>query len=217
MAKSELQIVGNSKRPESLQKNIYKIDSPYDLRDDVVTRSLNLLQNITGYDYRSNPIVDVIERLVDAKNSELVKIGGERLLVEFGRRAAINTLGRFIPSPTNFIDDLKNIIKGNFKKNDASITDITKNPSRTVFDRVLQTGIGYRDNDNFLDKEYGKYDNTKTSDVNFNYSGDMIKEKIQQLNKKSVFIFHSLKSPSKKRCFLPGASTEILTLFGESL
>jgi len=184
---SQVLQIADSKRPESLQRNLYKVNSPYDLTDDVVTRSLNLLQNITGYDYRANPVVDIVERLIDSQNSELVKIGGERLLVEFGRRAANNVLDKFIPSPTNFIQDLKNIIKGDFKKTDASITDITKDTSRTLLDEVLQTGIGYRGNENFLDKEYGKYDNTKTSDVNFNYSGDMIKEKIQQLNKKSVF------------------------------
>jgi hypothetical protein len=194
MAESKVLQIGDSKRPESLQKNLYKIDSPYDLTDDVVTRSLNLLQSITGYDYRSNSVIDIVERLIDAQNSELVKIGGERLLVEFGRRAANNVLDKFIPSPTNFIQDLKNIIKGDFKKADASITDLNKDPSRTFFDRVLQTGIGYRSNENFLDKEYGKYDNTKTSDINYNYSGDMIKEKIQQLNKKSVFSTYNTQS-----------------------
>lgn len=181
---SKLLEIGNDVRPNILEKNIYKIESPYDLTDDVVTKSLNLLQNITGYDYRNNGVVDIVERLIDAENSKLVIIGGERLLVEFGRRAANNVLGKFIPSPTNLVNDLRNIFK---KKSDASITDITKDPSRSIFDRVLQTGIGYRSNENFLDKEYGKYDNTRKSDINFNYSGDMIKEKIQQLNKLSVF------------------------------
>lgn len=194
MAESKVLQIANNVRPNSLQKNIYKVDSPYDLTDDVVTRSLNLLQNITGYDYRSNSVIDIVERLIDSQNSELVKIGGERLLVEFGRRAANNVLDKFIPSPTNFINDLKNIIKGDFKKGDAVITDLSKDPSRTFFDKVLQTGIGYRSNDNFLEKEYSKYDNTKTSDVNFNYSGDMIKEKIQQLNKSSVFSTYNVQS-----------------------
>jgi hypothetical protein len=186
--------IGDSNRPESLQKNLYKIESPYDLTDDVVTRSLNLLQNITGYDYRNNTVIDIVERLIDSKNSDLVKIGGERLLVEFGRRAANNVLGKFLPSPTNLINDLKSIFKGEFNKGDASITDITKDPSRTFFDQVLQTGIGYRSNDNFLDKEYGKSKNTETSDINFKYSGDMVKEKIQQLNKKSVFSTYNTES-----------------------
>jgi hypothetical protein len=194
-------IKADEKRPESLQKNLYKIDSPYDLTDDVVTRSLNLLQNITGYDYRNNSVVDIVERLIDSQNSELVKIGGERLLVEFGRRAANNVLDKFIPSPTNLVGDLKNIIKGNFKKTDASITDITKNPKRTFFDKILQTTIGYRDNENFLDSEYSKnfiftknssLKLSETSDVNYKFSGDMIKEKIQQLNKKSVFSTYNI-------------------------
>ena len=44
---SPLMKKGDELRPEFLQKNLYKVDSPYDLTDDVVTRSLNLLQNIT--------------------------------------------------------------------------------------------------------------------------------------------------------------------------
>jgi hypothetical protein len=189
--------IGDSNRPESLQKNLYKVNSPYDLTDDVVTKSLNLLQSITGYDYRSNTVIDIVERLIDAKNSDLVRIGGERLLVEFGRRAAINTLGKFIPTPTNLVQDLKNIIKGDFKKGDDSITDLSKDPSRSLLDTVLQTGIGYRSNDNFLDKEYGKVKNTEFSDVNYKYSGDMIKEKIQQLNKSSVFSSYNVKETNK--------------------
>ena len=185
---------GDELRPEFLKKNIYKIDSPYDLTDDVVTKSLNLLQNITGYDYRNNTVVDIVERLVDSKNSDLVKIGGERLLVEFGRRGANNVLGKFLPSPTNFITDLKNIIKGDFNKADATITDNTKDTSRSIFDKVLQTGIGYRSNENFLDTKYNV--NTQFSDITYHYSGDMIKEKIQQLNKKSVFSTYNAK-PSK--------------------
>jgi len=188
---SKLLEFSNDVRPNLLEKNIYKIESPYDLTDDVVTKSLNLLQNITGYDYRSNGVVDIVERLIDAENSKLVIIGGERLLAEFGRRAANNVLGKFIPSPTNLVNDLRNIVKGNFNKSDASITDLTKDPSRSIFDRVLQTGIGYKGDENFLDSQYGKNDVTETSDVNYKFSGDMIKEKIGQLNKKSVFSTHN--------------------------
>jgi hypothetical protein len=180
--------IGDVKRPESLQKNLYKIKTPYDLTDDIVTKSLNLLQSVTGYDYRDNPILDVIERLVDSKNSDIVKIGGERLLVEFGRRAANNVLGKFIPSPTNLVGDLKSILKGQFKKKDASITDLTKNPNRGIFDKVLENFVGYKSNDNYLLSEYGKAtNNTQFSDINYKFSGDMVKEKILQLNKNSVF------------------------------
>jgi len=62
---SQVLQIGNSRRPESLQRNLYRISSPYDLTDDVVTKSLNLLQAITGYDYRANPVVDIIERLAE--------------------------------------------------------------------------------------------------------------------------------------------------------
>ena len=141
--------IGDVKRPESLEKNLYKIKTPYDLTDDIVTKSLNLLQSVTGYDYRNNPILDIIERLVDAQNSKLVVIGGERLLVEFGRRAANNALGKFIPSPTNLVGDLKSILKTDFKKKDASITDPTKNRNRSMTDELLENFLGYRSNDNY--------------------------------------------------------------------
>jgi hypothetical protein len=194
---SPLMKKGDESRPESLQKNLYKIKTPYDLTDDIVTKSLNLLQNITGYDYRNNPVIDIIERLVDAKNSKLVVIGGERLLVEFGRRAANNVFDKFMPSPTNLVGDLKSILKTDFKKKDASITDPTKNRNRGLTDELLEDFVGYRDNDSYLITEYSKVKNTESSDVNYKFSGDIIKEKILQLNKNSVFSNHNVKTTSK--------------------
>lgn len=188
--------IGDNVRPEILKKNIFKIDSPYDLTDDIITKSLNLLQNITGYDYRNNPVLDIVERLVDAKNSKLVVIGGQRLLVEFGRRAGNNILGKFIPSPTNLIGDLKAIFKGDFKKEDSFITDPKKNPNRGFIDKTLNNLLGYRSNDNYLDSIYGK-DNKLFSDINYKFSGDMIKEKILQLNKNSVFSNYNVTSNSR--------------------
>jgi hypothetical protein len=108
--------IGDVKRPESLQRNLYKIQSPYDLTDDIVTKSLNLLQNITGYDYRNSSVLDIVERLVDAQNSQLVVIGGQRLLVEFGRRAATNLLEKFIPTPDDLSFGNKFITKTDLKK-----------------------------------------------------------------------------------------------------
>jgi hypothetical protein len=176
--------IGDSSRPESLQRNLYKVNSPYDLTDDIVTRSLNLLQNITGYDYRSNPVLNLVERLVDARNSDLVRIGGERLLVEFGRRAGVNTLGKFIPSPT-----------GTFKKEDATIT---KDVNPTLFDIGLQKTIGYRSNENTLEKKYKTAAIGRTSDINFFYTGDITKEKIQTLNRLSVFSAYNIKKEDYK-------------------
>jgi hypothetical protein len=195
---SPLMKKGDESRPESLQKNLYKIETPYDLTDDIVTKSLNLLQNITGYDYRNSPVLDIVERLVDAANSKLVVIGGQRLLVEFGRRAATNLLDKFIPTPDDLSFDNKLITKNDFKKNDASITDITKNPDRGFQDRFLQRTIGYRESTNFLDAQYGKVKNPYLlSDINYFYLGDMVKEKIIQLNKNSVFSNHNVTKTSK--------------------
>jgi hypothetical protein len=61
----------------------------------------------------------------------------------------------------------------------------------------LQRTLGYRESTNFLDVQYGKYDNTQFSDVNYFYSGDMVKEKLQQLNSKSVFSNYNVKTTSK--------------------
>ena len=195
---SKILKIGDVKRPESLEKNLYKIETPYDLTDDIITKSLNLLQSVTGYDYRNNPILDIIERLVDAQNSKLVLIGGQRLLVEFGRRAANNVLNKFIDTPINLVSDSKPILKNEFKKKDASITDPSKNPNRSFGDKVLENFVGYKSNDNYLLTEYGKVtNNTQFSDVNYNFSGDMIKEKILQLNKNSVFSSYNVKSTSK--------------------
>jgi hypothetical protein len=193
---SPLMKKGDELRPESLQRNIYKIETPYDLTDDIVTKSLNLLQNITGYDYRNSPVLNIVERLVDAANSKLVVIGGQRLLVEFGRRAATNLLDKFIPTPDDLSFGNKFITKTDFKKNDASVTDITKNPDRSFQDKYLQRTLGYRESTNFLDAQYGN-DNTKFSDLNYFYSGDMVREKLQQLNSKSVFSNYNVKATSK--------------------
>ena len=57
---SPLKKYAESQRPESLLKNLYKIDSPYDLTDDVVSKSLDLLRSLTGYDYRSNTLLNLV-------------------------------------------------------------------------------------------------------------------------------------------------------------
>lgn len=189
--------IGDNIRPESLMKNLYKIDSPYDLTDDIVTQSLNLLQSVTGYDYRSNPILDIIERLVDSKNSSIVTIGGQRLLVEFGRRAANNVLNKFIDTPINLVSDSKPILKNEFNKKDASVTDPTKNPNRGFVDKILENFVGYKSDDNYLLTEYSKVKNIEFSDVNYKFSGDMVKEKILQLNKNSVFSTYNVKTTIK--------------------
>jgi hypothetical protein len=173
-------------RPESLNKNLYKIQSPYDLTSDEITRALNALQSITGYDYRTNPIVDLFERLVDAKDSKLVRIGGERLLVEFGRRAGMNLLDKFIPTPTNFLNDIGNIFRGGVKKKDKLITDTTKDKSRNFLDRIAEKTIGFKSNDNFLETKYIGYENI-TSEINFFYSGKLVQEEIQKINKLNTF------------------------------
>ena len=65
--------IGDNIRPESLMKNLYKIDSPYDLTDDIVTQSLNLLQSsikdgvlepsrtVTNFNKTSDQIIELLK------------------------------------------------------------------------------------------------------------------------------------------------------------
>jgi len=203
---SKVKIIGEEKRPESLQKNLYKVNSPYDLTSDIVTKSLNALQSLTGYDYRTNPTLDIIERLVDAgSGSNIVSIGADRLIVEFQRRALTNLLGELIPTPKDLVPNFKKFFKDKeYKKSDASITDPIKDPNRSVASKLLQNTIGYVENENYLTGRYSKIDlykrlgdNVTTSDLNYFYSGDMIKEKILQLNQNSVFSTLNVKNTNK--------------------
>jgi hypothetical protein len=198
--------IGDAQRPESLQKNLHKIDSPYDLTSDIVTKSLNALQSLTGYDYRTNPTLDVIERLVDvAAGSNIITIGASRLAVEFGRRALTRNLDALIPTPKDLTPNFKKFFKDTeYKKTDAYITDPIKNPTKSVATNLLEKTIGYIDNDSYITSIYKSIalykklgDNVTTSDINYFHSGDMIKEKILQLNQNSVFSNYNVKNTSK--------------------
>lgn len=76
-------------REQLLSKNLYNPDNVYDLKSDVVTRTLDTLQNV-GFDVRSKFVPSLIENIVD--NTPLLKIAYERLAIEFARRAVDNTL-----------------------------------------------------------------------------------------------------------------------------
>jgi hypothetical protein len=193
---SPLKKYAESQRPESLLKNLYKIDSPYDLTDDVVSKSLDLLRSLTGYDYRSNTLLNLVERLVDVQNSKLLIEGGQRLAVEFGRRALTRNLSSLIPTPADLTPNFKKYFKNqDYTRNDSFITDPEKNPSRSFGDKLLENTIGYIDNDSYLIKKLNTFRNQNPSlestqvetDVLFYYLGDMAKEKIQQMNVLSVF------------------------------
>lgn len=188
---TKLQTIADAQRKEQIDgNNLYKISSPYDLNDDAVTRSINLLNRITGFDYRQNSVINIVERLVDAQNSQLLQIGASRLLVEFGRRSVYNILDGFIPSPNDFSVDFA----GGFKKHDASITDPNKNPNRTFTDRILEGTVGYRSNDNYLlnltnQSNLGNY--KYSSNIYFYYSGKLIQQKIKNLGSLNTFSIYS--------------------------
>lgn len=188
---TKLQTIADAQRKEQIDgNNLYKINSPYDLNDDAVTRSINLLNRITGFDYRQNSVINIVERLVDAQNSKLLQIGASRLLVEFGRRSVYNILDGFIPAPNDLLPNFA----GGFKKHDASITDPNKNPFRTFTDRALEGAVGYRSNENYLltfdsNLKNGAYN--QLSDMYFYHSGNLIQERIKQLGSFNTFSRYS--------------------------
>jgi hypothetical protein len=197
--------IADIERPESLQKNLYKIDSAYDLTSDAVTQSLNALQTLTGYDYRTNDTLDIIERLVDVSaDSKIVTIGARRLVTEFNRRALTRNFDDLIPTPTDLTPNFRKFFKNTeYKRADSYITDPLKDPNKSVANKLLQNTIGYIDNESYLKGLYKKLDKNiisiqdYESNINYLYSGDMIKEKILQLNDNSVFSTYNVKNTSK--------------------
>jgi hypothetical protein len=185
---------GGEQRDSQTKANLYKIDSPYDLNSDIITKSINLLNNLTGYDYRSNSIINIVERLIDAQNSQLLQVGATRLLVEFGRRAVTNVLDGFIPTPNDLVPNFKQFFKGGFRKYDTQITDPSKNPNRAFTDKVLEGTIGYRSNENYLlrlQNQSNISDYTYSSNIHFYHSGKLDQEKLIQLGKLNTFTPYS--------------------------
>ena len=222
---------GGEQRDSQTKANLYKIDSPYDLNSDIITKSINLLNNLTGYDYRSNSIINIVERLIDAQNSQLLQVGATRLLVEFGRRAVTNVLDGFIPTPDDLVPNFKQFFKGGFRKYDTQITDPSKNPNRAFTDKVLEGTVGYRSNENYLlrfqNQEYLS-DYTYSSDIHFYYSGKLVQEKLKQLGYLNTFSTYSDDQKidyfkqsqsfrfSYKENFVPSLKTETVSWQGDN-
>ncbi len=117
---------------KSLQsKNYFTPDNVYDLNSDIVTSTLNTLQ-AAGFDLRSNPILNHVERIVD--NTTLVKVGYERLLVEFGRRFANQVVSDYKVN-VNALFDKNPDTKLLSKNTDFHITPRTKKEG--TFNQVL--------------------------------------------------------------------------------
>jgi hypothetical protein len=185
---------GGEQRDSQTKANLYKIDSPYDLNSDIITKSINLLNNLTGYDYRNNSIINIVERLIDAQNSQLLQVGATRLLVEFGRRAVTNVLDGFIPTPDDLVPNFKQFFKGGFRKYDTQITDPSKNPNRAFTDKVLEGTVGYRSNENYLlrfQNQSNISDYAYSSNIHFYYSGKLVQEKLKQLGYLNTFSTYS--------------------------
>jgi len=182
-------LIDSQERRDNLRSNKYTLNSPYDLTNDIVTRSLDIVFNTTGYDLRFNPYIDLVERLIDAGNSPLVRHSGERLAVEFGRRALVNlgqkyVIGPLTKEPNDYVT-----------KADYRITNFELDPNYDTTKKVLFETIGLRDMTNIFDKYNGKTQDL--SDVNYYYLGFVYKEKLNNYSNLSPFFKYGV--PTKPR------------------
>jgi hypothetical protein len=60
-------------------QNDYKPQSVYDLNNDELTKSINLVQKYTSFDLRQNFLISAAEAIID--NTPIVQIGAERLAI----------------------------------------------------------------------------------------------------------------------------------------
>jgi outer membrane protein OmpA-like peptidoglycan-associated protein len=60
-------------------QNTYKPQSVYDLNNDELTKSINLVQKYTSFDLRQNFLISAAEAIID--NTAIVRIGAERLAI----------------------------------------------------------------------------------------------------------------------------------------
>lgn len=68
-------------------RNLYQPEDPYAINQDILSKTLDVFQS-AGFDMRSSLAVNILERVVD--NTPLVRDGAERLVIEMGRRLAVN-------------------------------------------------------------------------------------------------------------------------------
>lgn len=99
-------------------RNIYTVDNQYELGDGFFSSAFDLIDNFTGFDPRSTIAGTVLNRLEQASESNIVKIGAWQLAVNLTRRKAhetfnkigkkINVSNLFDKNPdTSLIEDIK--------------------------------------------------------------------------------------------------------------
>jgi len=134
-------------REQLLSKNLYNPDNVYDLKSDVVTRTLDTLQSV-GFDPRSSFVPSLVENLVD--NTPLVQIGYKRLAIEFARKAVDNASNQIqidITAPFDKNPDSKLISR----KEDWTITP-SENEKKLNFKNLGDKLFGVHDKSNLLDR-----------------------------------------------------------------
>lgn len=76
-------------------RNLYSPDNIYDINKNIVTQTLNTLQSV-GFDPRSSRALNTLEAIV--QNTPIVRIGAERLAIEFARKAVDSASNKLMSS-----------------------------------------------------------------------------------------------------------------------
>lgn len=149
-------VYNNSKslRQYVISRNIYNPDNVYDINNNLLTQSLNTLQSV-GFDARSSNVLNLIEGAV--QNTPLVRVGRERLAVEFGRRAVDATANRLVQSVNiGALFDGDPSTKLFRKIQDYTITP-SENANKFNFKNIGDKLLGINDFQNPLDKTGSAY------------------------------------------------------------
>lgn len=95
MKQANLRPIANQMRSWLLSRNMYNPDNVYDINKNIVSETLNNLQEF-GFDARSSVALSQLERVV--QNTPLSNIGYQRLGIEMARRATDNITNDIVSS-----------------------------------------------------------------------------------------------------------------------
>jgi len=150
----------NELRESMLVSNIYKIDSPYDLNSDFLSRSLNLLDSL-NLNTRKYELLDVLERLIDSKNSKIVQESGKYLTKQL--------LLKGIDTGLEFtFDKIRSKLNpATLTTKDFIITNTDLDPNKSIQDKIIEKTFGIRYSENPIDS----FSNEQTNEANYYFLG----------------------------------------------
>lgn len=130
-------------------RNLYSPDNIYDINKNIVTQTLNTLQKV-GFDPRSSRALNTLEAIV--QNTPIVRIGAERLAIEFARKAvdsASNKLSQSIHVGALFDGDPSTKL---FRRAKNWTISPSENENKFNFKNIADKLFGVNDTSNPLDK-----------------------------------------------------------------